>query len=404
MAEDFNVSMQALNPFVPGAGRDPVNLAGREEELDAVKRMIVRAKNDLTDQGLVFSGLRGVGKTVLLLRCLSLVREAELLGAYIESTGNKERDMQAIVTSIQKAVVQERDHELRTALIETLKRIQSVAVELAGFKLSLSPLASEESDTSEEFQLELTIEELCNDLKARHSAFFLFVDELQEMDESLMGTLITIQHRMGQQDLPFYIIAAGLPDLPGALSRSRSYAERLFRYYELGRLTDEQTRQCLVTTTQDVGASFSPDALDELVKLAQGYPFFVQAYGDATYNAATSNPIGMDAVNEGKPQAQALLDRGLYESRWQRATNVAREYMEAMARLGGESCSTGEVAQLLGRKPTEMTRARQSLIELGLIYAPGRGRVAFTVPAMGDFIRRTNPSAIQPYDTAPSGE
>lgn len=405
MSDAFDVSMHALNPFSPGAGREPVELAGRGDELETIQRMILRVQNGLTDQGVVYSGLRGVGKTVLLLRAYAMVKEAGLLAGYIEATGDENHDLQAVAAAIQKAVMMERDHELRTALVDTLKRVQSVALEFPGFKLSLSS-GSQEDDAakSDSLQLEMAIEELCGELKEKHSGFFLFIDEFQEMDESLMGTLITIQHRMGQQNLPFYIVAAGLPDLPGVLSKSRSYAERLFRYYRLGRLTDEQTRLCLTKTAQGAGASFSDEALDELVDLAQGYPFFVQAYGDASYNAATSNPIGVQAVSDGKPKAQTLLDRGLYESRWQRATGVAREYMEAMARLGGDECRSADVAQVLGRRPGEMTRARQSLIELGLIYAPERGKVAFSVPGMGDFIRRTAPSAAQPYDSAEQDE
>lgn len=165
------------------------------------------------------------------------------------------------------------------------------------------------------------------------SGLFLFIDEFQVMSSDLMGTIIGLQHSMGQEDLPFYVIAAGLPNLPGVLTKSRSYAERLFQYKRIGRLPEDETRECFEKTIGKINVRFDDDALNRLIELSKGYPYFIQAYGSAAFDESESSPIPLSAVIKGEPIAQASLDSGLYESRWQRARPLEREYMRAMASL-----------------------------------------------------------------------
>ncbi len=196
-----------------------------------------------------------------------------------------------------------------------------------------------------------------------------------------MGMLIGLQHQLGQKALPFYIIGAGLPNLPGVLTTSRSYAERLFEYCEIGRLSDEATARCLQETVQQSGRTFTKEAIDRLLEDTKGYPYFIQAYGEATFNEADSSPIPIEAVLAGEHEALRVLDQGLYESRWQRSTKQGRQYMRAMAALHTEVCDSAAVARFMHKKTQDIFKARKTLIELGLIYAPERGKVAFTVPA-----------------------
>ncbi|OXN01617.1 ATP-binding protein [Bifidobacterium vansinderenii] len=389
--------MHGLNPFVPGAGRQPKDLAGREHELEIMDRIIARTKAGYSNQGLVYSGLRGVGKTVLLLKMRDMVTEGGLLAIRLEATQDPKHDYAAIFEGVSKAILKERDKSLRESLLAAVKHVNEVSVHIGVLQASFGPSRDEEAPTSESLVLEMMVEELCTTLKKHNSGLFLFIDEFQEMPKELMGTIIGLQHTMGQDDLPFYVIAAGLPNLPGVLTKSRSYAERLFEYRQIGSLPENETRDCYIKTISRV-SRFEDDALDRLVTLSQGYPYFIQAYGSAAFEASDSSPIPLSAVDKGEPVAREVLDRGLYESRWQRARPSEREYMRAMASIGKELCSSSEIAERLKRPVSEVARIRKGLIESGLAYAPERGYLSFSVPGMGDFIRRAAPLPEQIYD------
>lgn len=181
-------------------------------------------------------------------------------------------------------------------------------------------------------------------------------------------------------------------------TNTRSYAERLFQYKRIGRLPEDETRECFEKTIGKINVRFDDDALNRLIELSKGYPYFIQAYGSAAFDESESSPIPLSAVIKGEPIAQASLDSGLYESRWQRARPLEREYMRAMASLEKSVCSSAEIAERLGRPPADVVRVRKGIIDSGLAYSPERGLLAFTVPGMGDFIRRAAPSEEQTYD------
>ncbi|WP_240541396.1 ATP-binding protein [Bifidobacterium santillanense] len=392
---DPTAMMHALNPFMPGAGRKPRELAGREPELEIMDRIIARTKAGYSDRGLICSGLRGVGKTVLLLRMRDMALAQGLMAVRMEATSDARRDYELLLGGLSKAVLRERNKSLRERLLDVLKHVNDVSIELGAFGISLKT-ADDAPASSDSLQLEMMVEELCRELKKRHSGLLLFIDEFQEMPNDLMGTIIGLQHAMGQDDLPFYVIAAGLPNLPGVLTKSRSYAERLFQYRKIGRLTESQTKECFIDTMKGV-STFEDDALDRLIQLSQGYPYFIQAYGSAAFEASDSSPIPLSAVNRGEATARASIDDGLYESRWQRASQSERTYMRVMAELGKEVCSSSEIADKAGKTTPELSRTRKRLIEAGLAYSPERGLIAFTVPGMGEYIRRISPSEEQAY-------
>lgn len=390
---------QELNPFMPGAGMQPPELVGRERDLEIVDRMIARTKLNNLDRGIIFSGLRGVGKTVLLVKLQEMAAGKNMLTAKIESSGNPDDDYEAIFHEINLAAM--KIHlvgGLKKRLGDVISNIKSMS--FGAFGLSASVSRESSAQTSENpFKLELLIESITTELKKSNSGLYLFIDELQEMADEPLGTLMSIQHKMGQRSLPFYIIGAGLPNLPGVLSKSRSYAERLFEYRTIGQLSDADAAEGFQKPARRNGRPFTDDALNELIKVSSGYPYFIQAYGKAAWNASGSNPIPLQAVTKSEACARAELDDGLYSARWQRTTPPGRRYLAAMAKIGTESpSSTAEVADRLGKSTGEISMTRDKLIKLGLIYSPEYGKVAFTVPGMGEFILRAMLSDGQVYD------
>lgn len=390
---------QELNPFMPGAGMQPPELVGRERDLEIVDRMIARTKLNNLDRGIIFSGLRGVGKTVLLVKLQEMAAGKNMLTAKIESSGNPDDDYEAIFHEINLAAM--KIHlvgGLKKRLGDVISNIKSMS--FGAFGLSASVSRESSAQTSENpFKLELLIESITTELRKSNSGLYLFIDELQKMADEPLGTLMSIQHKMGQRSLPFYIIGAGLPNLPGVLSKSRSYAERLFEYRTIGQLSDTDAAEGFQKPARRNGRPFTDDALNELIKVSSGYPYFIQAYGKAAWNASGSNPIPLQAVTKSEACARAELDDGLYSARWQRTTPTGRRYLAAMAKIGTESpSSTAEVADRLGKSTGEISMTRDKLIKLGLIYSPEYGKVAFTVPGMGEFILRAMPSDGQVYD------
>lgn len=392
--------LHALNPFMPGAGKQPPELVGRTHDLEIMDRMIARTKLGLLDRGVIYSGLRGMGKTVLLLKLNDMVSVQGMAAVQIEANGDAAAEYDELIHELSLSVMRIRKPDVRQRLAEAFSRIASISLDFVfgSAKVELKGADAEKrAIRASSYKLELLIEGLAEELKHDDSGLFLFVDEFQDMSAEVMMTLITIQHKTGQRNLPFYIIGAGLPNLPGVLTKVRSYAERLFEYRTINRLDDAAAADGFQKPARELGYAFDDEALSCLVEVSNGYPYFIQAYGKATWDASDSNPITVAAVKRGEPVARRELDQGLYMSRWQRATPLGRDYLAAMASLG-ETCTSAHVAELMNRSVSDLSSIRLSLIELGLIYSPERGRISFTVPGMDEFIRRAMPTEDQSYD------
>jgi len=217
----------------------------------------------------------------------------------------------------------------------------------------------------------------------------LFVDEMQDITTPELGALCGAAHEISQQGAPLLIVGAGLPHLPTALAASKSYAERLFRYVSVDRLPREMADRAWQVPAAEEDVTFEQAALDQLYELTDGYPYFVQAFGKVTWDAAVGSPIRVADVTEAAPEAEAELAVGFFGARFDRATPAERDYMTAMADLSSadEPVATAEIAARLGRKPQSLSPARDGLIKKGLVYAAERGSVAFTVPHFGRFLR-----------------
>lgn len=382
-----------LNPFTPGSGRKPPWLAGRDEQVEYFDRVVARSKLGRVDRGLILSGLRGVGKTALLNDLFAHAQRHQWLTVAIEAqptvTGRasvREQLGREINAGLRKFSWK---HKVGDA-IEPLSKIVrgfSIAASVGPVSVEIdrtAPASSGEID----IDLQELVETIIELVGRKKSAFGIFIDEMQDLDAELLSALITVQHRASQRDWPFYIIGAGLPNLPPTLAASRSYAERLFTYYRVGPLDNEATSAALRKPAQEHGGRFTEEALELLVEASDGYPYFIQEFGSAIWDLADATPFTRADAVAAVDAGIAHLDAGFFPSRWERATPAERRYLVAMARSGETAPSTAAVAGVQGGDQRSMSTVRKELIAKGLVYMPERGRIAFTVPGMADFIHR----------------
>ncbi|MFV0533909.1 MAG: AAA family ATPase [Cumulibacter sp.] len=384
----------AYNPYTPGAGVQPAELVGRESELEAFDRLIARAKLRYPERGMVLYGLRGVGKTVLLRRMENIALNQGWMTIFLEGQPG-ESGQEATRRRLGSAIAQAaRSYAHRSKASKFLASIREV---VTSFTVTMGPatvtadldLTSQRAGSG---QLDLDFEELVEDVCANlgdGAAFVVFVDELQDLDRDLMAALVTTQHLAGQRGMPFYVMGAGLPNLPAELTAARSYAERLFEYREIGPIALTAARDALTVPAARHGARYEEEAITTLTTEAQGYPYFIQEFGKAAWLLAQDRTITIDDAHGAIAAGYAELDRGFFPSRWNRATPTERRYLAAVASSGGQVASTAQLVAALGASSaSELSSTRADLIRKGLIFAPEHGRVAFTVPGMTAFIRR----------------
>ena len=388
------------NPYAPGAGQRPPELAGRDRQLRQFEVTLERVAAGRPERSMVLSGLRGVGKTVLLnaLRGLA-VNRAWGTGKF---EARPDQSMRLPLAQAVHAAVREVAHRHRDP-----DRVDAVAGVLKSFALR-TPLPDRKGvrwqpptdvpaikGRADSGDLELDLIELFTDVAdlARDLGvgIAVFVDEMQDITTEELAALCGACHEISQQGAPLLVVGAGLPHLPVALAASKSYAERLFRYVEVDRLPRGMADRALLVPAGTEDVDFDPAALDELYALTDGYPYFVQAYGKVTWDCAVASPIRVSDVREAAPEAEGELAVGFFGARYDRATPAERDYMRAMADLAVHHddgpVSTAEVARELARKPQSLSPARDGLIKKGLVYSSERGTVAFTVPHFGKFLR-----------------
>lgn len=392
------------NPYAPGAGQRPPELAGRDRELATFEVTLERVAAGRPERSLVLYGLRGVGKTVL----LNALRGEAVKRAW--GTGKIEaRPDQSIRIPVAQAVhaaIREVAHRHRDP-----DRAEQVAGVLKAFALRatlpdrkgmhwtppIDVIAAKGRADSGDLELDLLelftdVASLAGDLSV---GIALFVDEMQDIPGPELAALCGACHEISQQGAPLLVVGAGLPHLPVTLAAAKSYAERLFRYVPIDRLPREMAERALAVPAATEGVTFTDEALAELYRVTDGYPYFVQAYGKATWDAAVADPIDVPDVTAAAPEAEAELAGGFFGARFERATPAERDYMTAMADLAGASdgdhpdtsVSTADIAAHLGRKPQSLSPARDGLIKKGLVYSAARGSVAFTVPHFGEYLR-----------------
>lgn len=385
------------NPYAPGAGQRPPELAGRDRELSQFDIVLERVAAGRPERSLVLTGLRGVGKTVL----LGAMRSAAI--GRLWGTGKIEarpdRSLRRAIAGALHMAVREiaprhRAPDRVDAFLGVLKAFtmrDPDAPKNAAMRWQPGidvPAARGRADSGD---LEIDLTELFVDAAGVAGdigvGIALFIDEMQDVPTDGVSALCTACHELSQTGGALVVVGAGLPHLPAVLSASKSYSERLFRYVRIDRLARDAADRALVAPAEREGVRFEPAALDALYAAADGYPYFVQAYGKVTWDAAPADPITAADVEVSAPEAAAELAVGFFGSRFERATPAERDYMRAMAAVGDEPVSTAEIASSLSRRPSSLSPARDSLIKKGLVYSAERGTVAFTVPHFGSFLR-----------------
>lgn len=385
----------ALNPFNPGSGVRPPELVGRDGEIDAFDLLVARSKsNTVGDRGMVLSGLRGVGKTVLLNVFAEHARRNDWLVIQLEAQpgeSGKKATRAKLARELELGARRLRGKPAWSSLQNAMASIANISASLGVTGVSAT-VTTKQHGRADSGNLDIDLEELVEDVstamrKAR-AGFGLFIDEMQDLDAELLTVLLSVQHLAGQRGWPFYIIGAGLPNLPGKISEARTYGERLFLYRTIGQVNEEAASEALALPISRLGAALAPDALSLLLSAANGYPFFLQVYGRSAWEAASEKVISAEDAQVAVRIGTSDLDHGFFEARWQRATNAERMYLRAMAEDGDNPSSTGQIADRLGKSTTKLAVIRSRLIAKGVVYAPEYGSIQFTVPGMAAFIAR----------------
>jgi hypothetical protein len=396
------------NPYAPGAGQRPPELAGRDEQLAAFDVVLERVAKGRPERSLVLTGLRGVGKTVL----LNALRSSAVRRRW--GTGKLEarpdQGLRRPLSSALHQAVRELAHPDAESIDHVLGVIRSFAQRDAGPTARLREIWNPGIDVpavrgrADSGDIEIDLVELFTDVGGLAAdvgrGIAVFIDEMQDLGPDDVSALCAACHEISQSGLPVIVVGAGLPHLPAVLSASKSYSERLFRYQRIDRLAREAADLALALPAKEEDAEFTEAALDGMYAATGGYPYFIQAYGKAVWDLAPSSPITEADVAVAAPEAERELAVGFFGSRYERATPGEREYLRAMSDVALslsapgtpeiDAVPTADVAALLGKKPQSLSPARDSLLKKGLIYSGERGRIAFTVPHFGRYLRENS--------------
>jgi hypothetical protein len=385
------------NPFAPGAGTPPPELAGRDELRETARIALERACRGLPGKSMLMVGLRGVGKTVLLDRMRAEAEERGIFTVRVEAP--EDRSLPAILAP-----------ELRVALLRLSKKerakdaAQRALRGLAGFAkalkfkyqdievgFDLEPEAGLADNGDLEHDLQELLESAGAAAKVAGTALVIFVDELQYVPEQQLAALITAMHRCAQRRVPVLLVGAGLPQLRGRMGDAKSYAERLFDFPQIGPLPAQAARLAISKPVRDAGADITDDALNIIVQETHGYPYFIQEWGKHAWESAPASPINAGDVQRASDIAVAALDESFFRVRFDRLTPSEKRYLRAMAELGPDAHRSGDIAAVLKREVTSLGPTRSQLISKGMIYSPSHGDTEFTVPLFDEFMRRIMP-------------
>ncbi|MEW6742947.1 MAG: ATP-binding protein [Planctomycetota bacterium] len=385
------------NPYAPGAGTPPPELAGRDLLLETMRIALQRVRRRLPTKSLLMVGLRGVGKTVLLDR---FRREAEPTGLqtmWVEAP--ESRSLPAILApQLRQALIQlsrsERARNLarraRQALAGFARALKVKYQDIeVGLDFEPEPGLADSGDL--DYDLQALLEAAGEAAAAGDTALVLFIDELQYVREEELAALIIALHRTAQRTLPIVLVGAGLPQLRGRMGRAKSYAERLFDFPEVGPLPADAARLAISKPAKKAGVDFEQEALGRIVRETQGYPYSLQEWGKHVWNTAERSPITLQDVETATEAAVAALDESFFRVRFDRLTPSEKVYLRAMAELGAGPHRSGDIADQLNRKVTSLGPTRSQLIAKGMVWSPSHGDTAFTVPLFDEFMRRIMP-------------
>lgn len=386
------------NPFNPGAGIPPPELVGRDPVLQQADVILERIKRGRSERSMLFVGLRGVGKTVLLReirrRALDKGYAIEMLEAQEEQTVS-----QLLVPALRRLLLDLDSTKKTVAAVKRgLRVLRSFlgTIKVATGHLDFTLGVDSEEGRADSGDLESDLKDLLIALgeAARDSSqpIVLLIDELQYVSKRDLAALIRGLHAVAQENLPVILFGAGLPQLFSQVGEAKNYAERLFRFCDMDRLSHADSNEVVRGPVQHEGAFVTDEALDEIYRQTKGYPYFLQEWGYRAWNLASDDGIDIKVVREATRLALKELDHQFFRGRFDRMTPAEREYMRALAELGEGPHRSSEVAGLMSKTTNQLGTVRDTLIRKGMIYSPAHGDIAFTVPLFDQFMKRTLPS------------
>ena len=385
------------NPFSPGAGSPPPELVGRDRTLEQARILLGRVKRKRPEKSMLLTGLRGVGKTVLLNEIEYLAKEDGYRTIFIEAHENKL--LGPLIIPYLRSLLFDLDriagasNKVKRGLAVLRSFIGAIKLSVNDVTLGIDIEPERGSADSGDLEIDLpnlfiAIGEAAEDRKC---AVAILIDEIQYFNQKELGALIMAMHKIQQRQLPLVLLGAGLPILPGLAGQSKSYAERLFSFPDIGALSKEETMRALRDPAQATGVIFELSALEEIFRLTKGYPYFLQEWGYQSWNTAKASPITLQIVQEATTSVIPRLDKNFFRVRFDRLTPSEKYFLRAMADLGPGAHRTGDIADTLNIKPTSLSPIRASLMKKGMIYSPAYGDMAFTVPLFDEFMIRAIP-------------
>ena len=387
------------NPFAPGAGVPPPELAGRDELLDSIHVSVERTRRQLAARSVLLLGLRGVGKTVVLGRAQERAAAAGITTVMVEASDRSPLPAQ-LAAELHGALLrmsrQRRVRALATRALGVLSGfVAALKVKYGDVELGIgAPVESGVADSGDlELDLVALFDTLGSAASASDTALFVIVDELQYVPKAELAALCAALHRAAQRRLPILLAGAGLPQTRAQVADAKTYAERLFEFREVGALDEPASADAVAIPIRAQEAEIAPDALAMIVAETQGYPYFLQEWGKHVWDIAERSPVAAGDVMRASDEVTAALDAGFFRARFDRLTPAQKRYLRAMAELGPGPHRSGEIARALGRKVTALAPTRAQLIAKGMVWSAARGDTAFTVPLFDRFMRRIMPAA-----------
>lgn len=383
-----------FNPYAPGAGAQPPELAGRNALLHKASVALQRIAAGRSARGLILTGLRGVGKTVLLNRIRQDADALQLMTVRIEA--QEGRSLPSLLAPGLKSALIKLNHGKKVSDL-ALRSMRALATFVNAMKLKYqdievgfdidpeltTPIISDLDDNL--IQLFQSVGAAAVDQK---TAIVLFIDELQLLNEKELASLIMALHIAAQDLLPITLVAAGLPQIAAKMGKAKTYAERLFEFLDIGKLDSDAATQALIIPAEKLNVRYTKTALKEILQQTKGYAYFLQEWGKHAWDLASKSPISERNAMDATAQALADLDASFFRVRFEQLTPMQKQYLRAMAELGDDAVSSGEIAARLGKKVTDLGAVREQLIQKGLAYSPAHGETAFTVPLFAAFMKR----------------
>jgi len=387
------------NPFSPGAGSPPPELAGRAPLLEQARLTLGRVKAGRAERSFLLVGLRGVGKTVLLNKVRELAEALDYRAVLIEAHEGKPLPglllpaLRQILTSLDRMA------QLSSKAKRALRVLRSFfnGLKLKYHDMEIGIDVDPEPGIADSGNLESDLTDVLiavgEAAAERKTAVALIIDEMQYLNAKELSALIMAMHRISQRQLPVVLVGAGLPQLVALAGRSKSYAERLFQFPEVGALQATDAADAVQEPVEEQGVHFTGDALEEIFRQTKGYPYFLQEWGYQAWNLAPQSPIGLDVIHQATRESIRRLDANFFRVRFDRLTPREKDYLRALADMGDTTQRSGDIAERLHVKVQSIAPVRNGLIKKGMIYSPAHGDTAFTVPLFSEFMKRIMPAA-----------